>query len=122
MYKNVFCEELLELAGWRMAWSRPRLQAVRAKDLALEELVGLRQQLHAPFEVVPDAVWLHKQPTIWAKETQMLALPFLAPFLKNACQLARTHRSFRRKPARERGNERAQQHYLLRRVHLVRPA
>ena len=58
------------------------VQAACAKDLALEELVGLRQQFHALFEVAPEAKWLNKQLTIWAKEAKRLALPVLQPFLK----------------------------------------
>lgn len=73
---------------WALFKARPdareaqTLQAACAKDLALEELVGLRQQFHALFEVAPDATWLYNQLTTWAKEAHMLALPVLAPFLK----------------------------------------
>ena len=59
-----------------------KMQAAFEQAPELEELVGLRNQFHALFEIAPTAQWLQQQLTIWKQEAQTLALPILRPFLK----------------------------------------
>lgn len=58
------------------------LRVAFKKNVALEELVSLRNQFHNLFEIAPNAMWLNDQLNIWSQDAQNLAMPVLNKFLK----------------------------------------